>query len=220
MPPTTTIQQREIPGGPRSAIVRIYSFEAIGEMDVDFRAALPPEPPFAVGVSIQVAPVGPDIRTLALATQDQVFVLSFVPAPSTAQKKALRNLLKVQYLAGFELPYTIALLAHVLGSDVSGYDLSTLKNEDIMMPGDFLHSKNVSVSARSINELWDGGISRRRDVDSTGKPEPNYALRAWFAAMYVKLTPLTFFDPPIPHQRCRNGYPRLGIRPTIEFAIR
>ena len=191
MPPTTTIQQREIPGGPRSAIVRNYSFEAIGEMDVAFRAALPPVPPFAVGVSIQVAPVGPDIRTLALATQDQVFVLSFPPpptaaqkkalrsaAPSTAQKKALRNLLKVRYLTGFELPYTIALLAHVLGSDVYGYDLSTLKNEDIMMPGDFLHSKNVSVSARSINELWDGGISRRRDVDSSGTPEPNYALRA------------------------------------------
>jgi hypothetical protein len=130
MPPTTTIQQREIPGGPRSAIVRNYSFEAIGEMDVAFRAALPPVPPFAVGVSIQVAPVGPDIRTLALATQDQVFVLSFPPpptaaqknamrsaAPSTAQKKALRNLLKVQYLTGFELPYTIALLAHVLRSE-------------------------------------------------------------------------------------------------------
>jgi hypothetical protein len=188
-------------------------------MEVQFRAALPLEPPFAVGVSIEVAPVGPDIRTLALATQSQVFVLSFLQPPSATQKEALRNLLKIQYLAGFELPYTIALLAHALGSDVSGYDLSTLKNEDVVMPGDFLHWKNVDVSARPINELWDGGISRRSDVESTGTPEPNYALRAWFAAMYVTLIPLAFFDPPSPPQRSRNGHRGLAIRPTIELTI-
>jgi hypothetical protein len=187
MSPPTTIRQREILGGPRSALVRNYSIGAIGEMEVDFRAALA-EPPFTVGVSIEVAPVGPDIRTLALATQDQVFVLSFRQPPSAAQREALAKLLKIQYLTGFELPYTIVLLAHALGSDVAGYDLSTLKFGDISTPGDFLHSKSVFVSARAINELWDGGIPR------SGTVEPNCALRAWFTAMCVTLTPHAFLD--------------------------
>jgi hypothetical protein len=187
---TTTIQQREIPEGPPSAVVRNYSLGAIAEMEADFHAALPPEPPFAVGVSIRLAPVGLRIHTLALATQNRVFCLSFQQPPSPAQKVALRKLLELQYLTGFEFPYTISLLAHALGSDVSGYDLSTLKNGDITTPGDFLHSKNVSVSARPINELWDGGMLRRSDANSTGTPEPDYALRAWFTAMCVTLTPL------------------------------
>jgi hypothetical protein len=132
---------------------------------------------------------------------------------------ALRRLLKVQYLTGFELPYTIALLAHALGSDVSGYDLSTLIRGDIKTPGDFLHSKNVFVSARPINERWDGGTLRRSDPNSTGTPEPDHALRAWFTAMYVKLTLLELFNPPTPLQCCRNGYPRLAIGPTIEHTV-
>jgi hypothetical protein len=193
MSSTTTIHQREIIGGPRSAVVHNYSLGAIGKMEVDFRAALPLKPPFAVGVSIEVAPVGPDIRTLALATQDQVFCLSFQQPPSTAQSEALAKLLKIQYLTGFELPYTIVLLAHILGSDVAGYDLSTLKFGDISTPGDFFHSKNV-FSARAINELWDGGIPRS-NPNSSGTVQPNYARRAWYTAMCVTLTPLAFFDP-------------------------
>ena len=197
------IHQRQIPEGPSSAVVRTYSLAAIAEMEVDFRTALAQEPPFAVGVSIGLAPVGPNIHTLALATQDQVFCLSFQQQPpSRAQKKALRRLLEIQYLTGFEFPYTIALLGHALGSEVSGYDLSTLKNGEITTPGNFIYSKKVTVSgncsARGINELWDGGMLRKSDENPTGTPEPNYALRAWLTAMYVTLTPLAFFDPPYP----------------------
>ena len=162
-------------------------------MEVDFRAALPPEP-FAVGVSIGLAPVGPSINTLALATQDQVFCLSFQQPPSSSQRIALRKLLNIKFLTGFELPYTITLLARTLGFDVSGYDLSTLKFGDITPPGDFLHSKDVSTSARLVNELWDGGILRNIDAKATGTLEPDYALRAWFTAMYVTLTPFASFD--------------------------
>ncbi len=157
-------------------------------MEVDFRVALPPEP-FAVGVSVGLAPVGPSINTLALATQDQVFCLSFHQPPSSSQRMALRKLLNVKFLTGFELPYTIILLAHTLGFDVSGYDLSTLKFGDITPPGAFLHSKDVSTSARRVDELWDGEILRNNDAKATGTLEPDYALRAWFTAMYVTLTP-------------------------------
>jgi hypothetical protein len=197
----TTIDQCEIPGGPPSAVVRNYSLGAIVEMEVDFRAALSQVPPFAVGVSIRLAPVGPSIHTLAFATQDQVFCLSFQQPPSPAQKETLRKLLivqNVQYLTGFELPYTITLLTHTLGSDISGYDLSTLKSGHITTPGDFLHWKNASISPRRINELWDGVVLGRSDANSTGKPEPNYALRAWFTAMCVTPTPPSFFDHPTP----------------------
>jgi hypothetical protein len=194
----SNIHQSVIPGGPPFAVVRNYSVSAIAELELDFRAALPPAPPFAVGVSIQLAPVGPTIFTLALATQDQVFCLPFQQTLSQTHRKALRKLLNVQYLTGFELPYTIMLLAHALGSHVSGYDLSTLKVGDITTPGDFLHCKNDSVSPRTISEVWDGDVLRRSDGDSsTGTPEPNYALRAWFTAMYVTRTPLaSFFDSP------------------------
>lgn len=188
----TIIRQSSIPGGPSSAIVRNYSLGAIEEMELDFRAALPPGP-FAVGISIGLAPVGPSINSLALATQDQIFCLSFQQPPSEAQKKALRRLLNVKFLTGFELPYTITLLAHTLGFDVSGYDLSTLRLGDITPPGDFLHSRDVSTSARSVNEQWDGGIPRNIDAKATRTLEPNYALRAWFTAMYVTLTPRASF---------------------------
>ena len=165
-------------------------------MELDICAALP-KPPFAVGVSIELAREGPDIRTLALATQDQVFLLSFRPPPSATQREALAKLLRFQYLTGFELPFTIVLLAHVLGSDVAGYDLSTQKLGGISTPGDFIHTKNVYVSARTINELWDGGIPRS-DANSSGMVQPNYAVRAWFTAMCVTLTPPAYFDPPSP----------------------
>jgi hypothetical protein len=193
MSSTTTIRQSAIRGGPSSAIVRNYSLGAIAEMEVDFRAALPPEP-FAVGVSIGLAPVGPSINTLALATPDQVFCLDFQHPPSSSQRVALRRLLNVKFLTGFELPYAITLLAHTLGSDVSGYDLSTQRLGDITPPGDFLHSKDMFTSARPVNELWDGGILRNIDAKATGTLEPNYALRAWFTAMYVTLTPPASLD--------------------------
>jgi len=185
---TTKIGQGVIPKASQSAIVRNYSLEAIAGMEVDFRAALPQEPPFAVGVSIELAPVGPNIKTLALATQDQVFCLSFQQAPSPAQKKSLQKILDVQYLSGFEFPYTIVLLARILGFKVSGYDLSTLKNGDITTPGDFIDK----YESRSINESWDGGIVRGIDAKAAGTLEPNYALRAWFTAMCVTLTPHAF----------------------------
>ena len=190
---TTTIRQCVIPGAPQSATVRNYSLEAIADMEVDFCAALPQEPPFVVGVSIELAPVGPSINTLALATQDQVFCLSFQQTPSRAQKKSARKILDVQYLSGFELPYTIVLLARILGSNVSGYDLSTLQHENITTPGSFFH-KYEPDSSRSINELWDGGILRGIDAKAVGTLEPNYGLRAWFTAMCVTLTPHAFFD--------------------------
>jgi len=185
-------------------------------MEVDFCAALPQEPPFAVGVSIELAPVGPNIKTLALATQDQVFCLSFQHTPSQAQKESVRNILDVQYLSGFEFPYTIVLLARILGYNVSGYDLSTLKNGDIT-PGDFFY-RYKPISSRSVNELWDGGILREIDAKAAGTREPNYALRAWFTAMCVTLTPHVFDHSPLP-QRCKNGKSRLAIRPTIKHAI-
>ena len=216
---TTTIDQSVIPGAPPSAIVRNYSLEAIAGMEVDFRAALPQNPPFAVGISIELAPVGPKVKTLALATQDQVFCLSFQRTPSRAQKMSVRSILDVQYLSGFEFPYTIVLLAHTLGSNVSGYDLSTLKNGDITMPGDFFY-KYKSIPSRPINESWDGGIRRGIDAKVTGVLEPDCALRAWFTAMYVTPTPRrAFFDQPSLPQRRRNGYSRLAIRPTIKHEI-
>jgi hypothetical protein len=158
-------------------------------MEADFHAALPQEPPFAVGISIELAPVGPNIRTLALATQDQVFCLTFQQTPSLAQKTSVRNILDIQYLSGFEFPYTIVLLASTLGSNISGYDLSTLKNGFIPTPGDFFHTYQP-ISSRSINELWDGGIVRGIDAKAAGTLEPNYALRAWFTAMCVTLLPM------------------------------
>lgn len=214
----TTISQCVFPGAPQSAIVRNYSLEEVARMEVDFRAALPQEPPFAVGVSIELAPVGPNIHTLALATLEQVFCLSFQRTPSPAQKKSVRKILDVQYLSGFEFPYTIVLLARTLGSNVSGYDLSTLKNGDIT-PGDFFYKYESSIPSQSVNELWDGGILRGVDAKVAGTLEPNYALRAWLTAMCVTLTSHAFFDHPSLPQRCKNGYSRLAIRPTNEHAI-
>lgn len=193
----TTIHQSEIPGGPSSAIVHYYSLEEIEVMELNFRAALPPEP-FAVGMSVKLAKSGPGIHTLALATEDQVFCLSLQHRPSREQKVTLQRLLDIQYLTGFELPYAAMLLAHALGFEVFGLDLSTLK-KGIITPGNFLNAKSVHVSARNINELWDGVILKGSGPNSDGTPEPDYALRAWLTAMYVTVTPpASFFDPSIP----------------------
>jgi len=190
---TTTLRQYEIPGEPRSAVVHHYSLGAVGELEAEFRAAIRSKPPSAVGVSIELAPVGPSIRTLALAMQDRVFCLSLRHPLSPAQCKALRELFSsIQYLAGFEFPYTNVLLAHTLGSNIAGYDLSTLpllrisKNGNIATPGNFLNHKNQSVFARRINELWDGDVLRS-GANSTGTPEPDYALRAWFTAIAANM---------------------------------
>jgi hypothetical protein len=196
-PTTTTLRQYEIPGPPESVLVRHYSLAAVPEMEVDFRAAISPEDPCAVGVSVQLAPVGQPcvIQTLAFALRDQVFCLSLQQPPSQAQGRVLLKFFSyIPYLAGFELSYTIILLAHTLGSDISGYDLSTLaisaKPRDLTTPGDFLNRMNSLVSARRVNERWDWGI-RKRDPDSTGTPEPDYSLRAWFTAMHVTSIPRT-----------------------------
>jgi hypothetical protein len=195
------ISQSEIPGEPPSADVRHYSLGAVAELKTDFRAAIPSKPPHAVGVSIGLPQVGPHVETLALATQDNVFCLSLAQSPSPTQRKALREIFSsIQYLAGFEFPLTIVLLAHTLDSTVTGYDLSTLslllKPRNIATPGGFLNSLNPSASKRRIDERWDGDILGTR-VNSTGTPEPDYALRAWFTAMCV-----TYFN----HTRCLNSF--------------
>jgi len=188
-PTTTKLYQHEIPGAPQSAVVLQYSLDAAAELGADLRASIPSDPPFAVGVSIGLAPAGPRIQTLALATQDKVFHLPLQQSLSPTQCKALRELFSdILYLAGFEFSYTIVLLAHTLGSNVIGYDLSTLamvsKQRDLTTPGNFLRSKNSSVFTRRINERWDGDVLRT-GANPSGIPEPNHALRAWFTAMCV-----------------------------------
>jgi hypothetical protein len=185
------LDQDEIPGQPRSAMVHHYSLGAVAELETDFRAATASTSPLAVGVSIGLAPVGSRIQTLALATPDKVFCLSLRHSPSPTQCKALRKLFSnIQHLAGFEFPYTIILLAHILGSHITGYDLSTLplrsKSGDITTPGHFLYTKSESISSRRINERWDGDV-RKNGEDPDGPAEPDYALRAWFTAMCVAL---------------------------------
>ena len=192
-------------------VVRHYSLGALAELEADFRAAIPSSPPCAVGVSIELAPVGPRIQTIALATRDKVFCLSLRQPPSPAQCKTLRGLFSnIPYLAGFEFPHIIVLLAHTLDSNVTSYDLSTLafsKHRETTSPGGFLNSKNPSASARRINERWDGDILRSGEI-SSATPQPDCALRAWFTAMYVIL--LYQFSIPIhlPHQRRQHGTDR------------
>ena len=190
-PTMTKLYQQQIPEGPQSAVVLQYSLDAVAELGAEFRASIPSDPPFAVGVSIGLAPAEPRIQTLALATQDKVFCLSLQQSPSPTQCNALRELFSdILYLAGFEFSYTIVLLAQTLGSNVVGYDLSTLamisKHRDLTTPGSFLKSKNSSVFTRRINERWDG-LVLRSGANSSGIPQPNHALRAWFTAMCVTL---------------------------------
>jgi len=215
---TTTLHQHEIPGEPRSVVIHHYSLGALAELEADFRAAIPSSPPCAVGVSIELAPVtvGPRIQTLALATRDKVFCLSLRQSPSPAQSKTLRELFSnIPYLTGFEFPLIIVLLAHTLGSNVTGYDLSTLafsKHKETATPGGFLNSKNQSAPVRRINERWDGDIS-------SGTPKPNYALRAWFTAMYVILLYQYSIPIHLPHQRRQHGTDRFIVRPRVEYGI-
>jgi hypothetical protein len=192
MPTTiTTLHQDEIPEAPPSAVACYYSLTTVAEMTTDFCAALPSKDHYAVGVSIQLAPSGSRIQTLALGLQDQVFCLTFEQKTSAAHRQVLRKLLSnIQYLAGFEIPYTIALLARMLGSNISGYDLTTAdihgKPEGLMTPGVFWNLMDRAVSARRVNERWDGRI-QRGNLGSSGTPQPDYALRAWFTAMYRRL---------------------------------
>jgi|SRR5712671_2050373 len=188
----TTLNQSEIPGEPPSAVIRNYKLAAMAEMELDFRAALPPDPesPSVVGVSIELAPVGARIQTLALATRDKIFCLLLQQSPSPAQREALQKLFSnIGYLAGFELPYILVLLSCTLGFDISGYDLSTLsmhaKRGALTTPGNFINSKKQAALVRPINERWDGDMARN-DAD-IGNPEPGYALRAWFTVMCVAL---------------------------------
>ncbi|KAH9956266.1 hypothetical protein BC827DRAFT_805145 [Russula dissimulans] len=188
---TTTLHQSKIQRAPQSAVVRTYSLATVVEMEADFRAALPPHPLFAVGMSIGLAPEGTRIQTLAIATRDRIFCLSLSKPPPPAQSRVLQKLFSdIQYLTGFEFPYAMVLLAHTLGSDISGYDLSTLTMQlnrgDITSPGNFINSRDPSAPVRSINERWDGGI-KRNVADSNGIPNPNYALRAWFTAIAANM---------------------------------
>jgi hypothetical protein len=99
----------------------------MAELQAEFCAEISSGPPFAVGVSVGLAPAEPRTGSLALATPDKVFRLPLRESPSPMQRRALQELFSdIQYLAGFESPYTIVMLAHTLGSIVSGYDLSTL----------------------------------------------------------------------------------------------
>jgi hypothetical protein len=219
---TTRLDQHEIPGEPRSVVVHHYSLGALAELETDFRATIPSSPPCAVGVSIELAPVGPRIQTIALATPDNVFCLSLRQSPSPGQCKTLRGLFSnIPYLAGFEFPHIIVLLAHTLDSNVTGYDLSTLafsKDRETTSPGGFLKSKNPSASARRINERWDGDILRSGEI-SSATPQPDYALRAWFTAMYVIFFYQYSIPIHLPHQRRQRGTDRFIERPRVEYGI-
>jgi hypothetical protein len=182
---TTTLEQDEIPGGPSSAVVHEYSLETVSEMREEFlHAALSEGPPCVVGVSVGLANSGPHIRTLALATPSDVFDLTLHRPPSPAQKRILRTLFsKVPCLAGFDLPYTIVLLAHTLSGEISGRDLSTVKlgtkSSYRRMPGDLIKSKVSSASVGCIDKRWERGVPR----SDTKTLEPDYRVRAWFTAM-------------------------------------
>jgi len=185
MPPsTTTIQQDEIPEEPSSAVVRRYSLKRVGEMEADFLAVLSEDPLCAVGVSLGLADSGPRIRTLALATCDHVFNLALHRPPSQAQKRILGRLFsKVSLLTGFELPYTIVLLAYALGRDISGRDLSTFDDDSYRQtPGAFIEAQVPFASRERINKRWEKGTPSS-DTKSRDAFESKCAVRAWFSAM-------------------------------------
>ena len=181
----TTLEQDEILGGPRSAVVREYSLETVSEMREEFlHAVLPEGPPCVVGVSVGLANSGPHIRTLALATPGDVFELILHRPPSPAQKRILRALFsKVPCLAGFDLPYTIVLLAHNLSCEISGHDLSAVKlgtkSWYRRMPGDLIKSKDPLASVGRIDQRWESAVP----CGDTKTLEPDYRVRAWFTAM-------------------------------------
>jgi len=94
MSPTTIIRQSAIGEGRPLPLLQLFT-RAVAEMEVDFRAALPPEP-FAV-VCQSVGEGWPSINTLALATQDQVSVFIF-SNPILIAENALPELLDVKFL--------------------------------------------------------------------------------------------------------------------------
>ena len=198
MPTSATIlKQDEIPGQPSSATVREYALETVSEMKEDFlNVALSEDPSCVVGVSLGLASSGPHIRTLALATPANVFNLVLHRPPSPAQKRILRALFsKVPCLVGFELPYTIVLLAHTISGEISGHDLSSAKfgtkTSYMRMPGALIESEVTSASAGRIDERWERGMPRN-DTKSKDTHEANHLLRAWFTAMcvaYVSFAP-------------------------------
>jgi len=187
---TTIIQQDEIPVEPSSAVVRGYSLETVGEMKANFlQAALSEDPPCVVGVSLELADSGSRIRTLSLATRNHVFNLALHRPPSQTQKRILRRLFsKVQLLTGFELPYTIVLLAHALGCDISGRDLSTIdagsmdSDSYIQTPGTLIAAQVPLASRERINARWENGMPCS-GTKSTDARERKCAVRAWFTAM-------------------------------------
>jgi hypothetical protein len=191
MPKTATIiRQDEIPGGPSSAGVRRYSLEAVGETKTDVLQAVVSEGvPCVVGVSLALASSGPKIRTLVLATCNQVFELTLRHPPSKAQRRMLRRLFsKIQNLIGFEIPYNIVLLAHTLGCDISGRDLSSVnvdsEDPDFKMktPGTLIESIVSPASGERINARWEKGTPSG-GAKSTDSLDPNCTVRAWFTAM-------------------------------------
>ena len=221
MPKTTTIiRQDEIPGGPISAGVRRYSLEAVGEMKTDvLQAASSEGVPCVVGVSLALASSGPKIRTLALATCNQVFELALRHPPSKAQKRKLRSLFsKIQHLVGFEMPYTIILLSHTLGCDISGRDLSNVDfgseapDFKLRTPGTLIESLVHSGSVERINARWEKGTPSG-GAKSTDTLDSNCAVRAWFYRDVSKCIPLTFIIsqlsslvPQVPFYRCYRQF--------------
>jgi hypothetical protein len=196
---TTTLQQSEIQDGPRSAAARHYSLTDLAELRADFYAAVSLEDTYVVGVSVELSQKGVCVQTLVLALRDQVFCLSLRPRLHVKQRQVLQELFSnIHYLAGFEMPHTIVLLAHLLDFNISGYDLTTIRTTGIlnrrgsMTPGEFWNSINPSVNAHRVNKRWDGGETRGKRNPS-GMPRPNYAIRAWFTAMYVRSLPLLLF---------------------------
>jgi hypothetical protein len=207
MPTTATIlHQDEIPGGPSPAVVHGYSLETVGEMKTDFLQALLSEgTPCVVGVSLKLASSGPRIiRTLALATCNHVFELILHRPPSKAQKRILQTLFsKIPNLTGFEMPYTIILLAYILNCNISGHDLSSvsLSSETPEFcrrtPGTLIKSQVHSASRERINERWERGTPCS-GAKSTDTLDPNCTVRAWFTAMYAGVSPLTFVISQLP----------------------
>jgi hypothetical protein len=126
-------------------------------------AVLSEGPPCAVGVSLGLADGGSRIQTLALATPVHVFNLALHRPPSQAQKRILGSLFsKVSLLTGFELPYTIVLLGHALGCEISGRDLSTFHTDSYRQtPGAFLEAHVPFASRERINTRWEKGMSSK-----------------------------------------------------------
>ena len=222
---TTTLQQCEILDGPRSAIAHHYSLTDLAELQADFHAAISSEDTYVVGVSVELAPKGACLRTLVLALRGQVFCLSLGQRPNVKQRQVLQELFSnIHYLTGFEMPYTIVLLAHFLGFNISGYDLTTTtiphrtKSRGSMTPGGFWNSINPSVNPHRVNKRWDGGITRGKRNPS-GTPRPNYAIRAWFTAMCVSSLPLLLLFADICFQGCRQGFAIYPPRATTKHRI-